>query len=189
MRCFSWLGVALLVALPSFLRADLKVTPGLQAKLDQTRVKILELARDPVLIEALVLQNQMGPLSEMTPRLWRRQRRSSKRIKAFQKNPAGKLLRNFVRESGGEFSEAFLSAERGEKAAFFEKTTSYIHKGQPKFDVPFGTGEVWQGQPEFDESSQKYQVQISVPVRKRSKTLGVLVVGVSIGSDDEGDLE
>jgi hypothetical protein len=64
--------------------------------------------------------------------------------------------------------------------AFVEKTSSYIHKGQPKFDVPFGSGKVWQGQPEFDESSQTHQLQVSVPVLSGGKAVGVLVVGLNL---------
>src|SRR5256885_10163781 len=41
--------------------------------------------------------------------------------------------------SGGLITEAFLSATEGEKVAFAEKTTWNIHKGKPKFDVPFTT--------------------------------------------------
>ena len=61
-----------------------------------------------------------------------------------------------------------------------EKTSSYIHKGQPKFDVPYVYGKPWQGQPEFDESSQSHQVQVAVPVLADGKPIGVLVVGVNL---------
>ena len=64
--------------------------------------------------------------------------------------------------------------------AFVEKTSSYIHNGQPKFDVPFSSGKAWQGKPEFDESSQAYAVQVSVPVLAEGKPIGVLVVGVNL---------
>jgi hypothetical protein len=78
------------------------------------------------------------------------------------------------------FNEAFLNAAQGEKVAFVEKTTSYLHKGQQKFDVPFTTGNAWQGKAEFDESSQTYAIQISVPVMAEGKPVGALVVGVNL---------
>ena len=80
----------------------------------------------------------------------------------------------------GAVSEAFLNAAQGEKVAFVEKTTTYIHKGAAMFDVPFNTGKAWQGQPEFDESSQTYAIQISVPVLADGKSIGALVVGVNL---------
>jgi hypothetical protein len=82
-------------------------------------------------------------------------------------------------EAGEIYPEAFLSGAQGEKVAFIEKTTSYIHKGSAKFDVPFG-GKAWQGQPEFDESSQTHQIQVGVPVVSGGKSIGVLVVGINL---------
>ena len=110
---------------------------------------------------------------------WKTVRRSDELIKSFQGNQAGQFLKQKLAESNDLFSEAFLSAAQGEKVAFVEKTTSYIHKGAPKFDVPFG-GKPWQGKPEFDESSQTHQVQVSVPVVVDGKPAGVLVVGINL---------
>ena len=110
----------------------------------------------------------------------RADRRSDALVKEFQSNPAGQYLKQKIADSNGTYAEAFLSAAQGEKVAFFEKTTSYLHKGTPKFDVPFSSGKPWQGQPEFDESSQTHQVQVSVPVVSGGKSVGVLVVGVSL---------
>ncbi len=95
-------------------------------------------------------------------------------------NQAGRLLKKKLREGVGVYAEAFVSAAQGEKVAFVEKTTSYIHKGAAKFDVPFQTGKPWQGAPELDDSSQMYTVQISVPVVDADKRIGVLVVGVNV---------
>jgi hypothetical protein len=111
---------------------------------------------------------------------WKTTRRSDPVIMAFQDNPAGRYLKAKLEQEGSVFNEAFLSASKGEKVAFVEKTTSYIHKGKPKFDVPFTTGKSWQGEPEFDESSQTYAVQISTPVLSDGKPIGVLVVGVNL---------
>ncbi len=111
---------------------------------------------------------------------WRAVRRSDELIKGFQNNDAANLLKQKVDESQGLYSEAFLSASQGEKAAFVDKTSSYIHKRQPKFDTPFTSGKPWQGQPEFDESSQTYQIQIAVPVLADGKPIGVLVVGINL---------
>ena len=75
------------------------------------------------------------------------------------------------------YTEAFLSAAHGEKAAFVEKTTSYIGKAD---STCRSTAQSWQGKPEFDESAQTYQIQISVPVQDGGKTIGVLVAGVNL---------
>lgn len=41
-----------------------------------------------------------------------------------------------------------------------------------------GDGKVFIGQLDFDESTQAYSVQISVPVKDNEKTIGVLVLGI-----------
>ena len=67
-----------------------------------------------------------------------------------------------------------------EKVAFLEKTSSYLHDKAGKFTTPFTKKTAWQGEPEFDESSQTYAVQISAPVLDRGETIGVLVVGITL---------
>jgi hypothetical protein len=111
--------------------------------------------------------------------VWKATEHSNPLVQTFQKNTAGVWLTEKLKASDGLFTEAFLSAAKGEKVAFVEKTTSYIHSGSAKFDVPM-SGKEWQGEPEFDESSQAYAIQISTPVLDNGTTVGVLVVGVAV---------
>ncbi len=157
-----------------------EITPAIQKELDRSIEVVRGWAADPAIVKAVLAQNEKGPLPGMDNTKWKTVRRSDDLIKGFQRSEAGQFLTKRCTESNGRYSEAFLSAERGEKVAFFEKTTSYIHKGMPKFDVPFNTGKAWQGQPEFDESSQTHEVQVAVPVLTGGKPIGVLVVGVSL---------
>src|SRR3989449_2695918 len=91
---------------------------------------------------------------------WKLVRRSDPLVRAFQSNPAGQFLRSKMEASGGLITEAFVSAAQGEKVAFAEKTTSYIHKGMPKYDVPFTSRSAWQGRPEFDERSEEHTSEL-----------------------------
>jgi hypothetical protein len=160
--------------------AGFEITPAVQKELDRHVEKVKAWAADPVIVKAVLAQNERRPIAGLDNPKWKTLRRSDAVVKEFQSNPAGRYLGQKVAGSDGTYSEAFLSAAQGEKVAFFEKTTSYLHKGQPKFDVPFTSGRSWQGQPEFDESSQTHQIQISVPVLSGGKPVGVLVVGVSL---------
>ena len=157
-----------------------EITPAVQKELDRHIDVVKGWAANPVIIKAVLAQNEKGPLAGMDNPKWKTVRRSDDLVKGFQNNEAGQFLKQKISASSETYSEAFLSAEKGEKVAFYEKTTSYLHKGQAKFDVPFTTGKSWQGQPEFDESSQTHQIQVSVPVVNSGKTIGVLVVGVSL---------
>jgi hypothetical protein len=157
-----------------------EMTPATQAEIDKHKTVISGWATDPVIVSAVKAQNGKGSIPGMDNPKWKTIRRSDAVVKAFQDNPAGKMLSAKLAAGGGVYAEAFLNAAQGEKVAFVEKTTSYIHLGQPKFDVPFTTGKAWQGKPEFDESAQTYQLQISVPVLADGKSIGALVVGVSL---------
>jgi hypothetical protein len=157
-----------------------QITALMQAELDRQKEIVAEWAADPTIVAAVKEQNGRGPMAGMDNPRWKVTRRSDPAVKALQASAAGRFLKTRLDAAGGTFSEAFLNASRGEKVAFVEKTTSYIHVGQAKFDVPFGSGKSWQGKPEFDESSQTYAVQISVPVLAEGKPAGVLVVGVNL---------
>lgn len=183
MRSFRGIvGVAAVGLMVSLTWAAFEITPPIQKELDRHIDVVKGWAANPVIVKAVLAQNEKGPIAGMDNAKWKSVRRSDDLIKSFQTNEAGQFLKQKCTESHGIYAEAFLSAEKGEKVAFFEKTTSYIHKGMPKFDVPFNTGKAWQGQPEFDESSQTHQVQVSVPVVNGGRTVGVLVVGVSLSN-------
>jgi hypothetical protein len=160
--------------------ASFEMTPGVQAELDKQKTVVASWAANPVIVNAVLEQNRKGPIGGMDNAKWKMTRRSDPVVTGFQTSPAGQLLKAKLGESLGAVSEAFLNAAQGEKVAFVEKTTSYIHRGAAKFDVPFGTGKAWQGPAEFDESSQTYAIQISVPVLAEGKPIGALVVGVNL---------
>jgi len=160
--------------------AEFQITPAVQAELDKQKTIIAGWAANPTLVNAVAEQNRRGPVAGMDNPKWKVTRRSDPAVVVFQNNAAGQFLRGQLEDNKAKFNEAFLSAALGEKVAFVEKTTSYIHKGQPKFEVPFTTSKAWQGSPEFDESSQTYAIQISVPVMADARPIGVLVVGVNL---------
>jgi hypothetical protein len=179
-RTLGLIGVAMLVLAATHAGA-VDITPGMQKEIDRHVEVIKAWAADPVVLKAVAAQNEKGPMDGIDNAKWKTMRRSDAVVKEFQASPAGQYLTQKIKESNGSYIEAFLSAAQGEKVAFFEKTTSYIHKGQPKFEVPFGTGKPWQGKPEFDESTQSHQIQIAVPVLAGGKPVGVLVVGLNLG--------
>ena len=176
----GFLATAALLVLAAAAHAAFEVTPAIQAELERHKTLIAGWAADPVIVRMVVEQNTKGPVPGMDNAQWKVVRRSDALVKAFQSNPAGQFLRTKMEASKGLITEAFLSGARGEKVAFAEKTTWYIHKGMEKFDVPFNTRKSWQGKPEFDESAQTYQIQISVPVLADAQPIGALVVGVSL---------
>jgi hypothetical protein len=173
---------AVVVALTAAMVAasGFQMTPAVQAELDKQKTVIAGWAANPAVVAAVAEQNRRGPIAGMDNPKWKVTRRSDPSVVAFQTSSAGQYLKGQLEEHKGKFSEAFLNGALGEKVAFVEKTTSYIHKGQAKFDVPYTSGKAWQGTPEFDESSQTYAIQISVPVMIDGRPAGALVVGVNL---------
>ncbi len=178
MRCVTLMVVAVIAGATS--AQAFEMTPAIQAELDKQKTVVASWAANPVIVNAVVEQNRKGPIAGMDNAKWKVTRRSDPVVTAFQTNAAGQFLRAKLEESRGAITEAFLSGAQSEKVAFAEKTTWYVHKGMPKFDVPFATGKAWQGKAEFDESSQTYAIQISVPVLQEGRPIGVLVVGVNL---------
>jgi hypothetical protein len=178
-RIVGVLGFGAVVAMVALAWAAFEVTPAIQKEIDKHVEAAKGWAANPVIVKAVEAQNGKGPIPGMDNAKWKTVRRSDDVVKGFQTCEAGKFLKAKADEAKDAYPEAFLSAAQGEKVAFIEKTTSYIHKGAPKFDVPFG-GKSWQGAPEFDESSQTHQIQISVPVVSSGKAIGVLVVGINL---------
>jgi len=176
-RTFATIAVAVL-AVPAW--ANYEITPALQKEIDRHVEIVKGWAAKPVVIKAVLSQNQKGPLAGIDNSKWKALRRSDEIVKGLESNEAAKFLKERIHESNELYVRIFLNGAQGEKAAFSEKTISYLHKGSPKFDVPFTTGKAWQGTPELDEPTQTYDVQVSVPVVSEAKPIGVLVVGVNL---------
>lgn len=161
------------------LDSTFRITPEIRSQLDTQKRVLAQWAKEPTVVAAVRAQNTKGPIPGLTNRKWRSLKPNDPTVTAFQQNPAGVLLTRKMAASKGLFNELFLCAAQGEKVAFVEKPTTYLHKGEPKFDVPM-SGKPWEGVPEFDKSSHSHAVQISTPVFDKGKPVGVLVGGVSM---------
>ncbi len=182
-RISKWAVVALCVATLTapILGAEKELSATAKGELAKQELTIAGWAAAPEVVKAVVAQNAKGPLPGMDNEKWKAVKRSDPLVKAFMESEAGKFLAAKLAAGKGLYTEAFLSAAQGEKVAFTGKTTSYSHKGKPKFEEPLA-GKTWLGAVEFDESTQTYSVQIAVPVLAGGKPVGVLVVGVNVNS-------
>jgi|JRYL01.1.fsa_nt_gb hypothetical protein len=162
-----------------------EITKEVQAQIDAYKKDVAGWAADAKVVAAVVAHNKKGPIEGMDNKKWKALRRRSDEVVAFMTNDAAKALEAKTKATNGIVSEAFLNGAKGEKVAFLEKTSSYLHDSSAKFTVPFTKKTAWQGEPEFDESSQAYAVQIAVPVfdtadKDKKAPIGVLVVGLNL---------
>ena len=170
--------VTALVPVPA---SAIDITPGVQAELDRLKQTLVKQAADPVIVNAVKEQNAKGPIAGMDNAKWKTVRRSDPIVQGLIHNPAGESLKKMIAASRDTLDKAFLNGAQGEKVAFAEKTISYLHKGQEKFDVPMSTGKPWQMSKQwFDESLQGYALQVAAPVMDGGKVIGVLVASVPV---------
>lgn len=154
---------------------------------DLLRVKVRtvqHMALNPLLVRAMRQQNAQGLNQEEIARrdnTWR----SSKELTPFklslQTSPAGRFLQSQV-ERSSSFNEAFLTDNQGANVAAFPATSDYWQGDEEKWTAAFngGDGRVFIGALELDESTNTVAAQVSAPVLDRGKTIGVLVVSVTI---------
>jgi hypothetical protein len=145
---------------------------------------VQHMALNPLLVRAVRQQNASG----LTPdEINRREKawRATKELTPFklslQTSSAGQFLKAQVQRSTS-FNEAFLTDNQGANVAAFPATSDYMQGDEDKWSESFngGDGRVFIGPLERDESTNTVAAQISAPVLDRGKTIGVLVVGVTI---------
>lgn len=155
------------------------LTPEQKLQVEQQLKNFLPLGSDPQ-VAKLVREYNAAPLKElagMTQEKWAALTVLSPEVKALSRNPLAEYLKT---KRTSLLSELFVNAANGQKVAFFGKTSSWSHAGKPKHDIPMA-GKTWIGEPELDQSTGKYSVQIAFPVVDGGKVIGSIVIGLDMG--------
>lgn len=110
-------------------------------------------------------------------------------IDDFMKSLLESGCSNYLRNIQGKnpyLSEIFVTDNQGANVALTDKTSDYWQGDEDKFVKAFdqGKGAVFISQIEFDDSSQAYLVQISVPVMDGNTCIGTITFGVDVDQVD-----
>ncbi len=175
---------------------SLLVAPGLvlanelsQQELEELlEVKIRfarHIALNPSIVRAVEAQNsQQLALAEIKRRDDEWKNAGDEPIPLIRDITENRVARYFERrvENNVAIDEVFLTDNQGANVAAFPPTSDYWQGDEEKWTASYnnGDGTVFIGPLEFDESTQKTQVQISAPIVSRDRTIGVLVLGVSV---------
>ncbi|MGF1445428.1 MAG: hypothetical protein ACFBRM_04435 [Pikeienuella sp.] len=144
---------------------------------------------DPIVIEAIRAQNaETAGLSEADilsrDRAWRDQIGASVRplIDDVLTGSAADLLRAHAEASTGTYTEIFVMDAVGLNVAASAVTSDYWQGDEAKWQDSFTQNAVHIGEIEFDESTQSFQSQVSVPVHDPAtgKPIGAATFGVNI---------
>ena len=141
------------------------------------------LGRDPVIVAAVQAQNATGRSLDEIKALdakWQATAGVADFMRALIDSPAGKHLAAF-KQGHAYVSEIFVMDRLGANVAQTDKTSDYWQGDEPKFTECFtGAGQVFLSKMEFDESTQTYSIQVSVPVLEGDALIGAICIGVDV---------
>ena len=174
---------ALLCALGTNALAANEYADQLTAIVDDT---IAEWVTAPVVIETLNTQNQAhqnlteADINELDAS-WRQQViAGGDLINDVLSNPLSLHLKDLKANGSGRFTEIFISDNRGLNAGQSDVTSDYWQGDEDKWQVPTASRRIHISDVEFDESSQTYQSQVSLPIFDAGELIGVITVGVDL---------
>jgi hypothetical protein len=152
--------------------------PAIKAGVDAKLAQLRSWSTDPAIVSAVKAANasQAPELKAMTNEKWKALSILDPFVRSFSRNALGQHLKS---RQDGTISECFVSAAKGTKVAFLNKTTSWSHAGKDKHAVPM-SGKVWVGPVEMDESTGQQQVQVGLPVLDGGTPIGSIVVGLAV---------
>ncbi|MDJ1007321.1 MAG: hypothetical protein QNJ13_05795 [Paracoccaceae bacterium] len=146
-------------------------------------------ASDPVLLRAIAEQNAAtsgySPAEiEALDQAWRAElgSASTPTIAPVLENAAADFLRERVAAAGGRITEVFVMDAQGLNVAASHVTSDYWQGDEAKHSQTYGVGAgaVHFGELEFDESTQRYQGQVSLTISDpdTGEPLGAMTIGV-----------
>ncbi len=163
------------------IKTSLTISKRMQHLVKTHAAFILKWANSPLICNSVIEHNKKNISMEkikIIDKAWIAGKQTEL-IKSLQENDAGRFLRSKV-EHSLVYTEAFLCGNKGAVVGLFPKTTDYWQGDEDKFIESYGNGKgrIFYGPLSFDESTQTYAVQISVPVNDWNTTIGVLIVGI-----------
>ncbi|HSS63167.1 MAG TPA: PDC sensor domain-containing protein [Gammaproteobacteria bacterium] len=151
----------------------------------KTKIRSVQhMALNPTVIRATRRQNSETltlDLIKQRDEEWKSTKELTHFKRSLQENDAGRFLKRVI-GINESFNEAFVTDNQGANVAAFPATSDYWQGDEEKWTASFndGTGKVFIGPLEYDDSTKTYAVQISAPLYDRGTTIGVLVVGVTL---------
>ena len=139
---------------------------------------------DPVMVEAVKAENAKGKTLDQIKQMdekWRAHAGIADYMKTLMDSECGKYLLG-IQGSAPYYAEIFVMDNQGANVAMTDKTSDYWQGDEAKFKKSFanGAGAVFVDEVEFDDSTQAYLVQVSVPVRDGDTVVGAITFGIDV---------
>jgi len=156
---------------------------AVQKRLESESLKLREWAGDGVIVGAVMAQNgQSLTIGEIQSRdqSWI-DGEADALVKSVTSSPCAARLRELA-STAPQYGEVLLMDRNGALVCATNKTSDYWQGDEPKWSRSFngGKGAVFIDRPRFDDSAKERLAQVSLPVAKGGKVIGVLTVGVKL---------
>ncbi len=151
---------------------------------DLAHGKLAAYGKDPVIVKAVAAENAKGKTLEQIKakdKTWQKTAGVDEVMKAMMASQCGQSLSR-IQKSEPYYAEIFVMDNQGANVAMTDKTSDYWQGDEAKFKKSFnnGQGAVFVDEVEFDDSSQAYLVQVSVPVLDGKKVIGAITFGIDV---------
>lgn len=155
-----------------------------QKVLDLASSTLAAYGMDPVIVKAVQAENAKGKtLAQIQAKdeEWKGHAGIADYMKAIMGSECGKHLRT-IQNNAAYYSEIFVMDNQGANVCMTDKTSDYWQGDEAKFKKSFagGAGAVFVDDVKFDDSTQAYQVQVSVPVKDGGKVIGAITFGINV---------
>jgi hypothetical protein len=145
---------------------------------------LVNIGSDPVIVAAVKAENaKRKSLSEIKSldSKWKATAGIADYMNAMMESVCGKHLRE-IQNSEVFYAELFVMDNLGANVCMSDKTSDYWQGDEAKFKESYkgGAGAVHVSNVKFDDSTQAYLVQVSVPVKDDGKVIGAITIGVDV---------
>lgn len=147
---------------------------------------VTKYSSDAIIVEAVLAENAKGKsLDDIKSHdeLWKSTAGVADFMQALIDSECGQYLKSMQNEHA-YFAEIFVMDNQGANVAMTDKTSDYWQGDEAKFQESYksGKGGIHISDVEFDESSQAYLVQVSIPVKDTAsgKVIGAVTFGIDV---------
>jgi hypothetical protein len=146
--------------------------------------KIAKIGTEPAVVQAVNAQNAKGMSLDRIKAMdkeWMATPGVNDFMKSLMENTCAKAIKTF-KASAVYYAEIFVMDNKGANVCMTDKTSDYWQGDEAKWTKSYnnGAGGTDVGDVKFDDSTQAYEVQISVPVKDGGKVIGAVTVGVNV---------
>ena len=155
-----------------------------QKVVDFAHSELAKLGTDPIIVKAVKEENAKGKsLAQIQEKdkSWMATPGIADYMKAIMESECGQHLRT-IQKSAPFYAEIFVMDNQGANVAMTDKTSDYWQGDEAKFKKSFngGAGAVFVDDIKFDDSSQTYLSQVSVPVKDGGPVIGAITIGIDV---------